>query len=190
MCCHANCGKGTPSQPQGHWEDNGFLALNRRILHAAGGNWKRPPAREALREQFGGFYQEMGDLVYDRATGNAKWGWKEPRTTLLAHLWHTVLLDGGYDPRYVICARPQTEIVQSLIRRNGGAPGRWRDLCAAYMLAIFRFISDHQPEHVIVSFNALTSGDTQGEALTLARFAGVEDRVDAMVDRVQRREAS
>jgi len=189
MCRHTRCNRRTPSQPQGHWEDNAFLALNRRILYSAKGNWKRPPDRNALQSAADKLYPDMVKLVALRSQGVPVWGWKEPRTTLLAHLWHQVLVEAGHDPRYAICTRPQAEIVRSLIRRNKGGARRWRRLCNAYMLAIFQFICDYRPEQVLVSFKALTSGDTHGEALALAQFAGVEDRVGDMVSRVKRRGA-
>lgn len=185
MCSHRRCGSPHPSQPQGHWEDRAFLRLNRRILDDAKGSWKRIPKTEWLRDSVVEHYDEMQELLERRSLNTPTWGWKEPRTTLLAEFWHTVLLGAGHKPHYIITGRDREEIVLSLIKRNGGNPVAWRKLSLAYESAILRFLEDHEPDHIRVQFAQLVSDESLAEAKRLAAYIGREDKLDAMVQRIQ-----
>lgn len=51
----------TPSNPLGHFEDEDFYNLNRKILEFAGGNWRNPPNEEDILVQKDKFKKEIVD---------------------------------------------------------------------------------------------------------------------------------
>ena len=120
------------SQPEGYWEDQNFVALNRQMLRDAGGHWRTPPpsGRVVMAAQT---YQEEMARVIDRKETAARqetlaaealgagptwigWGWKDPRTVLTVGAWWPHIKDR--DLRIVRVWRSIDAIVDSLMRRG------------------------------------------------------------------------
>ena len=97
------------NNPNGYWEDMSFLRLNRKILKAAGGDWRHVPPRNkilALKE----FTSDIKKLVQERQAMNKLWTWKDPRTTLTIELYEPFLKNVIYVP----CFRNPIEVAKSL----------------------------------------------------------------------------
>lgn len=106
--------------PEGYYESLRVVALNDKILKAAGGSWNNPPSREriqAVSKQFDGEIARLVQAHYKLAEqeGYAISGFKDPRMVLTAWLWHK-----HFDqPHYLLAWRDRQQIAESLNRRDG-----------------------------------------------------------------------
>jgi len=175
------------SQPQGYWEDQDFVALNRQIIKAAGGHWHNPPTRESILRAARRWAPEMEALIAEKEEGVRKineagkaltgapqhigWGWKDPRSCLTMEAWWNHLADA--DVRFVRVRRKAPAIVDSLILRGeqlGGLPA------GEQAEAWLPIISDH--ENRITNF-FIRSG--KAEASVEAHFEHLVRKDDALV---------
>lgn len=99
------------ANPVGYFEDEAFLQLNRKILHAAGGTWYDPPTAEAIEAQQASFRPEVEALVQHKPV---LWGWKDPRTSLTL----PVYLERLPRPHIVVTHRDPEAIAKSLVSRG------------------------------------------------------------------------
>lgn len=106
------------ANPTGYWESRSLVALNERILEAAGGTWWDPPAlprgwpaSEPMRDVRGRAKRAFAD-----AHPSAPWVWKDPRSCLTLPLWRDVLHGTELVP--VVVTRDPLEIARSLEKRN------------------------------------------------------------------------
>lgn len=120
------------SQPQGYWEDQDFVALNRQMIRDAGGHWRTPPspgkvvmAAETYREQMSTLLDRKESaarqetLAAETLGAGPTWigcGWKDPRTILTVGAWWPHIKDR--DLRIVRVWRSIDAIVDSLMARG------------------------------------------------------------------------
>jgi len=93
------------NNPRGYFEDRDFLALNRRLMlastddapgHRDSGwteteHWEEGPAA--------GVRTAARDLLAARREGR-RWGWKDPRTTLVLDFWDGLAAEPARNPFY------------------------------------------------------------------------------------------
>lgn len=103
--------RSNPGNPTGYYEDLAFVKLNEEILNEAGGSWDDPPSEVRVNEAFAGFADRLSSLINARDNANDVWGWKDPRTSLLLHLYLGLVIR---EPRIVICTREKESAAQSL----------------------------------------------------------------------------
>lgn len=150
------------NNPKGYFEDLEFLELSRRILLAAtrpddGGHpdwgWTETESLDGGRGN--GFRQEAQGLIARRARSGSRWGWKDPRTTLLLDFWHP-LLD---DPFYVFVYRFPWEVADSMQRLGAEVflcnPGYAYRIWAFYNRHLLDFHRRHRDRSLLVSTDAL-----------------------------------
>jgi hypothetical protein len=165
------------SQPLGYWEDQGFVALNRQIIKAAGGHWHRPPTRGAIIAAGLSYSADIAALIEDRDS-RQRWGWKDPRNCLTIDCYQAALT--GRDVRYVQIVRDRAAIAESLIRRGellGGqtSAGGFAGLAAEHERRVSDFFTRHDPERITVHYEAMTDPDSAaGDVERLARFLGLD----------------
>ncbi len=101
--------------PDGHWENREFLALNDEVLARLGGWWAAPPPPRAYARlaRLSAQKEKAGRLLGEFA-GHPWWGWKDPRNCLTFPFW----LDLLPGVRAVVCLRHPLEVVRSLERRS------------------------------------------------------------------------
>lgn len=101
--------------PEGHWENRRFVAVNDAVLARLGGWWAGPPATSS--------YERGGDLGAEKEAaarllrefaGREWWGWKDPRNCLTLPFWQEFFPG----MKTVICLRHPLEVVRSLERRG------------------------------------------------------------------------
>ena len=129
------------SQPEGHWECLQIVALNDRILQAAGGSWFAPPSLSAIwvvRDQFDA---EIAQTLKSIKGDSPIWGWKDPRTALTFELYAPHLVEE--DLHFIVCFRHPRKVAESLQRRNGGDLGNWEELAREYNERIFDILENH-----------------------------------------------
>jgi len=103
----------TPSNPLGHFEDEDFYNLNRKILEFAGGNWRNPPNEENILAQKDRFKKEIVDLIFIK-NREKYWGWKDPRTSLTIQLYSPYYKN----PYFIVCHRQAKAVAESLLQRD------------------------------------------------------------------------
>ena len=124
------------SNPQGHFENSRFVAINDALLRHFGGSWDHPPVLKkwwetdpALKDQV----KEARKLL-QAFSGKSHWGWKDPRTTLLLPFWNQLLPR----PRFVICLRNPLEVARSLNVRDQISLESGFQLWEQYLLTAIR----------------------------------------------------
>lgn len=122
------------SNPWGIFENRKFVSLNQKILKAAGGSWDNPPSRQAILKQ--DFDDEIKELIKNHE--HEYWGWKDPRTSLTAELFHPHLTN----PHYIVNFRDKDEVAKSLNRREGMPLHKGRELADIYNHRIVSFLTD------------------------------------------------
>src|SRR5205823_2234624 len=103
--------------PEGYFEHIEFLELNKRVLRALLGSWKRPPPRLAwrlLRRRLLPLREEAVELLR-RVDRDFPWAWKDPRTSLTLPFWLPLVPD----LRVVVCLRDPLAVAGSLTARDG-----------------------------------------------------------------------
>ena len=105
--------KGGPHQ----FEDGDFVALNAKIIQAAGGTWRDPPGSDELLEAGGLHEIEIAELLQEkRDWGGSFWGWKDPRQPLTIRSYMPAL-KAMHDDVYLICIfRKPARAIASLQR--------------------------------------------------------------------------
>src|SRR5581483_8101878 len=101
---------------EGFWENTRFMRINEALLTQLAGSWDVPPLLphdwqrrpdlEPLRTQ-----ARQLIATFD---GQAIWGWKDPRTSLLLPFWADLIPD----LQIVLCVRNPIEVAESLRKRN------------------------------------------------------------------------
>jgi hypothetical protein len=110
--------------PTGLQEPEVLIRMHEDLLEANGGAWHDPPAQVV----WGRLHCTVRDLFIESRAGRPLWGFKEPRTLLVAEGWIEAL------PAWTAVGifRHPAEVVASLAHRNGFAPDRARALWCAY----------------------------------------------------------
>lgn len=103
----------TPSNPLGHFEDEDFFNLNKKILEFTGGNWRNPPNEEDILAQKDKFKKEILNLISIK-NKEKYWGWKDPRINLTMQLYLPYLKN----PYFIVCHRQAKVVAESLLQRD------------------------------------------------------------------------
>jgi hypothetical protein len=152
--------------PRGFWEHTQLREVNDALLQLFGGSWPNPPSlpanwlqdprveplRARAREILA---QDFQDLPV--------WGFKDPRTSLLADFWRD-LLPGRV--AWIVAVRNPLEVAASLKRRNGMPAVLAEDLWNEYTRAALA--ATRADERVILHYDRLLA-DPAGEIARLIR---------------------
>ena len=140
------------SNPLGHFEDQVIVyRINDSLLAHLGGSWDEPPifiqgweTNPSLKK----YFQAARSHISTRSI-SSRWGWKDPRTTILLPFWKTII----NDLRFVICIRKPLHVAESLQRRNELSVSKGLSLWNQYVIAaigdskgcprIFTFYEDY-----------------------------------------------
>ena len=110
----------------GFWENRHVVDFHERLLAALDSSWDDPrPLRQGwLDEAFAnGWEDELATLLGNQFGDAALWVVKDPRLCRLLPLWLKVLEHLDVEPKLVFATRHPSEVVGSLIRRNGLSAG-------------------------------------------------------------------
>lgn len=126
----------TATNPEGHFEHVEFLNLNKAVLVALLGSWKRPPRRfawRALGRRLAPLRDDAAALIR-RMDRGSPWAWKDPRTSLTLPFWLPLLPD----LRVIVCVRDPLSVARSLEARDGLSTRAGLKLWEAYNREVFR----------------------------------------------------
>jgi hypothetical protein len=156
--------------PKGFWETEAINDLNARFMQYLGADWDRVdfalPSGGPLVEEF---------LLNARDVLASEYGTapliliKDPRTCVLAPLWHRTLRENGYRPAYVVCVRNPLEVARSL--GNDMPTRRGLALWSSYMRPVETFVAAPDVRAVHVHYEDL-----------LADWRGVVQRIAGRLD--------
>ncbi|MEM8994409.1 MAG: glycosyltransferase [Acidobacteriota bacterium] len=146
---------------KGYFEDVDFLALNRRILSECcdpndGGHpdWGWTESETLDRSRIGD-YRGDAEALLDRLSRRRRWGFKDPRTTLLLDFWHD-LFD---DPRYLLVYRLPWQVADSMQRLGADVflrhPEYGLRIWTYYNRHLLDFYRRHRDRALLISTNAV-----------------------------------
>ena len=160
---------GYASNPEGHFEHLGFLKINNTLLKNFGGSWDHLPRLKKgwqTSESLKGPRTQAISLV-DSFLGTGRWGWKDPRTTVLLPFWKSVI----ENLRFVVCLRSPLDVARSLEKRNGMTLRQGSYLWYRYMRSA---IQDTQGSPRILTFYDDYFDGSIAELYRLSAFCGLE----------------
>lgn len=166
------------SQPHGYWEDQSFVAINRDVIHAAGGHWYKPPGRLRLLSASVEYRDRIEKLIKKRDQSD-NWGWKDPRNSLTIECYQFAL-QPKEDVRYLHIFRNGHDVARSLIRR-GEKIGNTQEQAKAFEGLAFEherrirdFINRYQPMCYTLSYEDVLRYPKY-EVNKLAQYLGVNN---------------
>ena len=165
--------RASPSNEQGHWEHEGFVALADELLARLGGGWDVPPPVDeawAERPELEDLRERAGDLAA-HFDGHEPWGWKDPRSSLTVPFWRSVLPN----LRVVVCLRHPVEVARSLTLRGASSQRFGLELWLAYTK---RLLADTSPEERVVTHYGSYFHDAERELRRLCEALGLEGEQD------------
>jgi len=171
--------------PNGYWEHDVPLGINKSVLEAAKGSWRDIPSKERITKSFRNF----GDKVEAYITSQQEpWGWKDPRTVLIAEPWSFVLR--RTELRWVSVWRDLDDTVASMHKLYGGTVGEWYSVAKEYRKRQREFVDDWVSRVVTVNFEDIVDREKAPTVITaLARFCKLPThRVEHAMDAICFRE--
>lgn len=100
-----------PHNLKGHRENSKIIAMHKRLLHANGASWYKPPRRVHWYPE----NKHERDAIIREYQGHASWGFKDPRTVLALEGW----LEAIPDLHLVGIFRHPLAVAQSIQKRDG-----------------------------------------------------------------------
>jgi hypothetical protein len=163
--------------PEGYWENQKFVRLNDRLLSELGGGWDFAPRPGLGTQETDGLrrLKEQARVLVREFEDCEPWGWKDPRSSLLAPFWLNVLPD----LRFVICVRNPLEVAQSLYRRNLFSVPRSLTLWKEYNEQLLA--ATHPQRRVITAYDAYF-GDPEPELTRVTAFLGLPMREETLAE--------
>lgn len=187
--------------PGGFVEHRSVVALDDALLAALGGAWDAPPELTPewwLEDRLGGLRHRTRLLIDGfaaRALSNsalsdsgdalAHWGIKDPRLSLTAPMWRSLL----EDHRIVVCVRNPLEVAASLVARHGCSTHHALGLWQRYHRALDEAVPPEQ--RVVLHYGAVLN-DPETQTRRLLDVLGVradpsgDTAAPAPVDRGER----
>ena len=92
-----------PDNPEGHWENSRFVALNEQVLARLHSGWDfppRPPTDWIAHSDLSPLQDQAIELIQS-FVGHPLWGWKDPRNSLTLPFWKHLMPD----LKVIICLR-------------------------------------------------------------------------------------
>lgn len=164
----------------GDREDDGLLALNRRILAACTPpedghrDWGWTESGTFDASLLPAYRDSAAALAAARDSTGAAWGWNDPRTSLLLDFWDEVL---GREARFLLLYRHPWEVADSMLRTGDAVwlehPDYPSRIWAHYNRRILDFHRRHRDRTLLVSTNRLLC-DPEAFVAMVRRQFGVD----------------
>lgn len=148
--------------PTGLREPEALIHMHEDLLRANGGAWDAPPAQVDWSK----LHLAVRDLFIEARARAGLWGFKDPRTLLVAEGWIAALADWTA----VGIFRHPAAVAASLAHRNGFAPDKGLALWAAYNRRLLAL--QHAHGFPLLEFRADGCGMRADLAAALGRLGG------------------
>ncbi len=167
------------NNPRGYFEDKEFLAVNRQLMLSCTADakghrdwgwteteaWDDGPAA-ALK----GSARELL-MAHDKGR---RWGWKDPRTTLVLDFWDDLVKDTGLAPGYLLVYRAPWDVADALQRTGADVflrnPEYGYRIWTFYNRRLLDFRRRHAERSLLISIEAVLSEPRRFTDLLAARF--------------------
>lgn len=140
--------------PRGYFEDTDFVRVNKMILREFNASWNNPPTRKQL-ESIARMKPHTARIEHvirhKESLENDVWGWKDPRNSLTAFLYHPYLSN----PHYIVVKRQPQNVLKSLRARNPDSKNWGEQLIETYERHIARFLGTGEKENLVINFEDL-----------------------------------
>ncbi len=167
------------NNPRGYFEDTEFLAVNQRLMlsctaEAAGHRdwgWTETEAwdERAAAAQRG----SARELLAAHGNGH-RWGWKDPRTTLVLDFWDELARDAGLAPGYLLVYRAPWDVADALQRTGADVflrnPEYGYRIWSFYNRRLLDFRRRHAERTLLVAIEAVLAEPRRFTELLAARF--------------------
>jgi len=166
------------ANPNGYYEDEDFLWINKGILEHAGGSWYAPPSLSDIEKAGEKFQLAIKNTMSkkSKAAGKRSWGWKDPRTCLTCWAY-----DGEIsNAKFIVVVRKFSDIEQSLQRIYKDITN-WTDLIEDYYASAEKFLDSRDSMSINVSFEELVVEKHAEQAVR--RIVDFSDRPESMIGR-------
>ena len=163
---------------QGHYEDMAASGINRQILLAAGGIWRKPPSAEAIAAVTSQD-DRIARFVERRDTEHAVWGFKDPSTSLTAACWARHMPEA----KYIWVQRKTADIVTSMVKLFGWDASECETVLAVFNERIGNFLEGR--EYLRLEYWRAVRYP-EATVATVAEWAGVTS-TPAAVESIKRR---
>jgi glycosyltransferase involved in cell wall biosynthesis len=161
--------------PLGYFENMNFsYKIDDALLTHLGGSWDNPPNFKENWEYDPSLDQMVKEAkaLINTFSKSSKWGWKDPRTTILLPFWKSLIPD----LRFVVCVRSPLEVAKSLFKRDRMPLQKGVCLWNHYMRAAIR---DTAGCPRIFTFYEDYFDDAFGEIDRLIDFCGLQKPHDS-----------
>ncbi len=150
--------------PRGYFEDIDIVRLHQRafrsrLSHVAAGHpdWGWTPQENVRAEDLTTWRPEARLLVERRAAAGRLWGFKDPRTTVVADFWDSLIPEAAY-----VCVYRDPSMVASSMQRLGAPaflsnPGYAWSIWNFYNRRLVDFVRLHRDRCLLLNFDALGS---------------------------------
>lgn len=130
--------EGNPFNPLGYYEHQSVTIKQEQILRCLSMSWDTcqplPPEWE-LNKCVIKHKTKLRKLIIREFAHKEKWGWKDPRTSLLLPMWQKVLSELNIQLYYVIVIRNPLDVTASLYHRNGFSKKKSLEMWCLYTLS-------------------------------------------------------
>ena len=141
--------------PKGFWEDSDIMKLNEAILGSLGLEWNTtivvPDDLNLSWENE--FAKQAINILASRLSENAKWAFKDPRTSRLLFFWNKVFNELHLKLSFVIAVRHPKSVIQSLHKRNRIDPSTGYRLWLDHMIPTIT--RTHDAHRVFIDYDLL-----------------------------------
>jgi hypothetical protein len=132
---------------KGFFENSAIVRFNDTLLDVIPSSWDDPTfptGTDPLQRQLDDYVEAGRALLHKEYPKDTVWGVKDPRMTLLLPFWQRVFALCSLRPHYVFVIRDPSEVVASLIRRDGFSTEKALYLWLLYNLTAIEFTKDVQ----------------------------------------------
>ena len=138
--------------PDGYYEDEAFVGINKGIIENSGGTWYTPPSISEIQEGGKKFEDSISATVKKkrRLSANKSWGWKDPRNCLTC--WSYV--HAVPDARFIVVVRTPKNINRSL-NATHGHKANWDNVVEQYYASITQFLATRDNPAINICFETL-----------------------------------
>jgi hypothetical protein len=158
---------------KGFWEDLDIVAFNDELLKACDCSWHSIDAiQKADVESLcdNGYLIKAIELLRNKLSGHARFGFKDPRTAKLMPFWSKVFENVEYKVCYVLALRNPLSIVKSLASREHFDPEKSYLLWINHMLDSLHYINGQNC--IVIDYDELMR-NPETELSRLASWIGV-----------------
>lgn len=163
--------------PAGFWEHAGLMQLDDELLAALGGSWNHLPPLPpgwARDPRLAPFRERAAALLDASFAGRPRWGWKDPRTSVLLPFWQALLPR----MRYVLCVREPADVAASVALRDGMSADHSHEVWFRYTTSAILHTRD--AARMVVSYEDTVS-DPAAALRRLAPFLGLGEPGDELL---------